>query len=601
MKLNVLKPAGIALCSLFTLFSCVKDDDYEIPDPNGKRPLPSFAGKVVSFGDVAAKATASVTTYTADEAIEGYVISSDEGGNIYKKIYIQSEDKKNAVVVAINKTGLYSDFPLGSKVQLRLKDLSIHQANGGVEFGSGTYKDQGVGQMAEAIYKNHLYDMGGTRKSLADLAKADSSIDVLKVDANVNQLVTLKGVHFKTADVGKELHLTKNDKQQGTDYTLTDAQGKTIPFRTSRYAKFIKEKVPAGTLDITGILTKYRTSWQFVVNSYADIKVVSGTVTQTQTGTTTNTTVETLEAKNATLSDYLEGKTVKLHGTTVVKSGKTYIIFKDGTEIQLYAAQGVTISNEAKEKLGTEGYEIRIKGVFKDFKPKNGAVVRELIYSQESDIEFIKAPAPITYVDLDATAAAGNDYQVGKYVNLKNATLKMENNKAYVVFSDNTKVQLYSPNLNSFKAENRDKLATNGQVITSIKGRFEDYTKDGVTTKQLVYNTEKDVVFGTTPTTPSTPTIVELDATTATVADFEANKGKTVKLTGILKDISKKSHIVLSDNTAIQLYVKNYNSLPMPFRERMKEGTKVTVTGTFGVYQKTKQITYQKSTDVDFK
>ena len=117
----------------------------------------------------------------------------------------------------------------------------------------------------------------------------------------------------------------------------------------------------------------------------------------------------------------------------------------------------------------------------------------------------------------------------------------------------------------------------------------------------LVYNTEKDVVFGTTPTTPSTPTIVELDATTATVADFEANKGKTVKLTGILKDISKKSHIVLSDNTAIQLYVKNYNSLPMPFKERMKEGTKVTVTGTFGVYQKTKQITYQKSTDVDFK
>ena len=37
----------------------------------------------------------------------------------------------------------------------------------------------------------------------------------------------------------------------------------------------------------------------------------------------------------------------------------------------------------------------------------------------------------------------------------------------------------------------------------------------------------------------------------------------------------------------------------------MKEGTKVTVTGTFGFYEntktKTKQITYQKSTDVDFK
>ena len=93
MKLNLLKPTAIALLSLFAITSCVKDDDYEIPNPNGEKPLPPFSGKVVTFDVATAQATNTVVTYGADEAIEGYVISSDEGGNFYKKIYIQNEEK----------------------------------------------------------------------------------------------------------------------------------------------------------------------------------------------------------------------------------------------------------------------------------------------------------------------------------------------------------------------------------------------------------------------------------------------------------------------------------------------------------------------------
>lgn len=79
MKLNVLKNTAIAFISLCTVMSCVKDDDYELPD--NKKVLPAFAGRVVSFSDVASRTTATIKTYSADEAIEGYVISSDEGGN----------------------------------------------------------------------------------------------------------------------------------------------------------------------------------------------------------------------------------------------------------------------------------------------------------------------------------------------------------------------------------------------------------------------------------------------------------------------------------------------------------------------------------------
>ena len=603
MKLNLLKPVAIALLTAFAITSCVKDDDYDIPDPNGKKPLPDYSGQVVSFANVLTKVTASVATYTADEAIEGYVISSDEGGNFYKKIYIQNADKNQGLSVAIDKSGLYTEFPVGAKVQLRLKDLTTQLNNSAIEVGHGTYTAKSgrvsVGTMAEAIYKKHLFDTG-ERKTVAELAKVSNSIQEVSTDAHVDQLITLKGVHFPTDAVGKTLYDKSNALGGATNYKLTDANGKTIIFRTSSYAKFKDEKVPAGEVEVTGVLTKFNKDYQFMISNYADLVVKGGTSTSTQTGTQTSTTVVTLEASNATVADYVVGKTVKLHGTTVVKSGRTYIVFKDGTEIQVFSAKGVTISDAAKEKLATEGYEINVTGVFTDYALKNGTVVKEILYSKESDIEFIKAPAAITYVDVDATTATlASDYQVGKHVNLKNATLKVEGGKSYVVLSDGNKIQLYSPNLKSFSKDAQTKLGTDGQKFTSIKGKFEDYTANGNTVHQLVYAVEGDIVFGEAPNIP------ELNASTATVADFQI--GKVVKLTGNITLKNGRSTIVFTtDNTEIQLTTKGYNDLPDEFKTKIStEGKKVIVKGTFTQFKDKKkntfkQLRYDSTDDVQF-
>lgn len=608
MKLNVLKPVAIALLTAFAITSCVKDDDYDIPDPNGKKPLPDYSGQVVSFANVLTKVTASVATYTADEAIEGYVISSDEGGNFYKKIYIQNADKNQGLSVAIDKSGLYTEFPVGAKVQLRLKDLTTQLNNSAIEVGHGTYTAKsgrkGVAAMAEAIYKKHLFDTG-ERKTVAELAKVSNSIQEVSTEAHVDQLITLKGVHFPTDAVGKTLYDKSNALGGATNYKLTDANGKTIIFRTSSYAKFKDEKVPAGEVEVTGVLTKFNKDYQFMISNYADLVVKGGTSTSTQT----STTVETLEASNATVADYVVGKTVKLHGMTVVKSGKTYIVFKDGTEIQVFSAKGVTISDAAKEKLATEGYEINVTGVFTDYALKKGTVVKEILYSKESDIEFIKAPAPITYVDVDATTATlASDYQVGKYVKLKNATLKVEGGKSYVVFSDGNKIQLYSPNLKSFSKDAQTKLGTDGQKLTSIKGKFEDYSVNGNTVHQLVYAVEGDIIFGDTPVVQ----LPELNAATATVADFNKYKDKKVKLEGIITIKGKSStFFVFKDKTEVQVYATStvFKALSKETKAKLKTaGAKLIVTGTFvessstkdGVTTITKRIRYDKESDLDF-
>ena len=601
MKLNLLKPTAIALLSLFAITSCVKDDDYEIPNPNGEKPLPPFSGKVVTFDVATAQATNTVVTYGADEAIEGYVISSDEGGNFYQKIYIQNEDKTKGVTVAINKTGLYTDFPLGAKVQLRLKGLTSQINNGGVDFGSGIFQANNgrtsVGRMSEAIAKNHLFDKGGVRKTLAELAKADASINTLKVEANVNQLITLKGVHFKTADVGKEMHQKTNDARQGTDYTLTDAQGNTIPFRTSRYAKFKDEKVPAGTLDITGVLTKFGQNWQFMISNYADIVVVNGgTSTGTQTNTQTSTTVETVEASTATAANFVEGKKVKLHGNLTVEGTKAYILFSDGTKIQLYTRNFKNISNENKTNLKENGKEVTVTGTFGKF---NNTL--QISYEQDSDLVWGASNnnpnPPATVETVEASTATAASFVEGKKVKL-HGNLTVEGTKSYIVFSDGTKIQLYIKNFKNLSKESKDNLKINGKEVT-VTGTFGKFNN----MLQIAYEQDSDLVWGASNNNPNPQppaTVTELDASTATAADFQLNK--VVKLTGNITIKNGRSAIVFTtDNTEIQLTTKGYNNLPDDFKTKIStEGKKVIVKGTFTQFKGTKQLKYDSIDDVQF-
>lgn len=607
MKLNVLKNTAIAFISLCTVMSCVKDDDYELPD--NKKVLPAFAGKVVSFSDVASRTTPTIKTYSADEAIEGYVISSDEGGNFYKKIYIQNEDKTQALSVALDKSGIYTEFPIGAKVQLRLKGLTTQLNNAITEVGYEIYKNpksgrESVGSMAEAIYKTHLYDMGGERKTLASLAKEVTSIETVKNDAHVGQLITLKGVHFPNEVVGKTMYDKNKDLGGATNYKLTDANGKTIDFRTSSFAKFKDEKVPAGTLDVTGVLSKFNTSWQFMVSNYADIKVVSSaTTTSTQTSTQTASTVVSLEASTATVADYVVGKNVKLHGTIITKAGRAYFKLSDNTLIQIAAESDLQLTDATIEKLGTQGYELTATGKFENFTPKKGEPIKEIKISKEADLVFGTAPAK-TYANLEeinaSTESLASVYQEGKLVKL-HGKISVKNKKSYITFSDGGEVQLFSPIYSTLSKEVQNKLGTEGQQVT-ILGKFEDYVgKDNTITHELIYVSAKHISFeGTTPQ----PTIKEINAATATAADFDANKDKRVLLKGTLTPEAKNTYIHLSDNTKIQVFIVSsvFKNLSAEAKNKLKTaGQKIEVKGTFGVHNGSKQIKCEDANDLVFK
>ena len=229
-------------------------------------------------------------------------------------------------------------------------------------------------------------------------------------------------------------------------------------------------------------------------------------------------------------------------------------------------------------------------------------MIKEIKISKEADLVFGTAPAK-TYANLEeinaSTESLASVYQEGKLVKL-HGKISVKNKKTYITFSDGGEVQLFSPIYSTLSKEVQNKLGTEGQQVT-ILGKFEDYVgKDNTVTHELIYVSAKHISFeGTT----SQPTIKEINAANATVADFTNNIGKKVKLTGTITEKANKSYIKFSDGTEIQLYIAGYGKLDKSFKDKMKQGTKITITGEFSEYgkDKIKQLTYKAITDVEFK
>src|SRR5438270_10618728 len=76
---------------------------------------------------------------TTDAIIEGVVIANDSSGNFYKQIILQ--DSTGGIAINVDDYNLYSSFPIGRKVYVKLNGLFIND-DGGLMY-IGTSPDAG--------------------------------------------------------------------------------------------------------------------------------------------------------------------------------------------------------------------------------------------------------------------------------------------------------------------------------------------------------------------------------------------------------------------------------------------------------------------------
>lgn len=214
--------------------------------------------------------------YVYDDIIEAYVVSSDEGGNFFKSISLQT--KASPLIPAIgfsvpvDVSNTYIDYRVGNKVYVKMKNQFTDLYFGALRIGSLYVSNAGdptVGRISQNEFKNVL----NASCTIIDENQLVESLSIEEAldDRKLNTLIELNDVEFTEAAIGRHYFEETNNVGGSTNWNLRDKTGNQIIFRTSSYAKFADHFVPEGSGKVRGILTKFGTDYQLMVRSENDI------------------------------------------------------------------------------------------------------------------------------------------------------------------------------------------------------------------------------------------------------------------------------------------------------------------------------------------
>ncbi len=233
-------------------------------------------------------------------ALRGIITASDkEDGNFYKEAFI--EDATGGLRLLFESTsGLYiGDSVIVNLMGLWLGDYGNFWQLGGVPY----YQEDGtprVGGMNMDIQCLKLSIGNPTYPAVVTITQAKSP-------AYLGRLVRLNEVQFTDAMLGQTW---ANAEEQVTENrTLQDCNDKTIIVRTSGFSSAAGELLPAGNGSITGILTIFNGTYQFIVRDFDEVDMTGsrcGVVDQ-PLGTPVETLTENFESFSDNDDIYLSG------------------------------------------------------------------------------------------------------------------------------------------------------------------------------------------------------------------------------------------------------------------------------------------------------
>lgn len=278
----------VLACSLFT--GCM-DDDWDTPNAEalnkayGNQEIAET--NVITIGSLKEQyesvINASTNSYeqiTEDVQIKGRVVGNDIGGNIYNEVSI--DDGTGAILICISQGGLFSYLPVGQEIVVDLKGLYIGGYGKQAEIGMPYTNAKGnsyVSRMSRILWNKHfkLTGVADASKVVAEEFDLSKRTKEEYFTANNGKLMTIKNVEFTNAD-GKTTFAPSEEKDAANSVNRGLSQnGKpiatsSIVVRTSSYADFAAKQLPTGKLNITGVFTRYRTTWQILIRDERDIQ-----------------------------------------------------------------------------------------------------------------------------------------------------------------------------------------------------------------------------------------------------------------------------------------------------------------------------------------
>lgn len=246
--------------------SCAKweEPEFQVPHYEG----PEATRTVADIKALHATGTGTqdpISPDSADFIVKAVVVSSDKGGNCYK--YMTLQDETGGIELAVDRTGLYNEYPVGQTVYLNCKSLIVSDYHGKYQVG---WRNEGtVGRINQLLLGQYLQKDGLpdlNHPLVANPIQINSANDL--IDEYVNCLVKIDNCRF-AAECDNQ-PLATNDLTMDRRLHVNDA---TITVRTSNYANFRSTVIHAGqNYCLYGILSKYNNDYQLTLRTKDDIQ-----------------------------------------------------------------------------------------------------------------------------------------------------------------------------------------------------------------------------------------------------------------------------------------------------------------------------------------
>ncbi|MGB8706212.1 MAG: DUF5689 domain-containing protein [Gillisia sp.] len=258
----------------FLLFSCVKTEDFA--PPQVEAPTVETPANLTSIAAIKGNydpASADIFTFTdTNTYIEGYVISSDEGGNFYKKLILQDkpQNPSSGIQILIDDAAIYNSFNFGRKLFIKLDGLSLWFNNGVYQLGVQNRGD--VVEIPQALIDNFITRTAETanieplKLKISDFAPQYKNLFIRLEDVQFNRnLVRENNIYSFASAV--------SDKYDGERQLESCTDGATTTLSTSTFSDFKSLLLPTSRGNVEGVLTRnfYDDYYVVIVNSPEDL------------------------------------------------------------------------------------------------------------------------------------------------------------------------------------------------------------------------------------------------------------------------------------------------------------------------------------------
>lgn len=265
---------GLLCIGALMFNSCVKQKFDTPPDTTQLDPKVPVNLTIAQLNNIALAMSSGTFRTLGDSTIYGVVTADDRSGNFYKNIIIQ--DSTGGICVAIAATSLYNDYPIGRKIYVKLKGLTVVNYHGLPEVALSAVISSGGSTSVTGLPTSLLttYIVKGSYPNTVVPLKMRLDDLITNYSPYLNMLVEIEGMEVDSTNVGLQ-YAAPSLLAIATSRILhpcPNPNNTSLALYNSGYATFQPAILPAGKGNITGIFSFYN-SIQFLIRDSSDVKL----------------------------------------------------------------------------------------------------------------------------------------------------------------------------------------------------------------------------------------------------------------------------------------------------------------------------------------